>query len=322
MSSRMTEADRLPPVVILLGPTGVGKTRVALEAAEALGGEIVSADSRLLYRGMDIGTAKPSADEQRRVPHHLIDVADPRETWSLALFAAAAQDALAGIHGRGRLPLVVGGTGQYVRALVEGWQPPPAPSAPDTRRRLEAEAAAQGAEAMHARLASLDPVRAGQIDARNVRRVIRALEIIEITQRPASAQRDRRPPPYRILRLGLWLPREDLYRRIDERLDGMLGAGLVEEVRGLLQAGVSPDAPSLSAIGYRQIVAYLDGRSTLTEAVTHIRRDTRQLVRRQANWFKRDDPAIIWIEARGQAAALCIEAIRRWLGAWRPTTYS
>jgi len=314
MSSRLDEPDQRLPVVVLIGPTGVGKTRVALEAAEAMRGEIVSADSRLLYRGMDIGTAKPSPDERRRVPHHLIDVADPRETWSLALFGTAARTALAEIHARGRLPLVVGGAGQYVTALVEGWQPPPAPSDPAVRRRLEAEAQEQGGEAMHTRLAALDPARAQKLDARNLRRVIRALEIIETTGRLASLQGGRRPPPYRILRLGLWLPRQELYRRIDARLDAMLASGLVEEVRRLLEAGVPADAPALSAIGYRQIVAHLEGRSTLEGAVGDIRRATRQLVRRQANWFKRDDPAILWIEAQETAADQCVEAIRQWLG--------
>jgi tRNA dimethylallyltransferase len=313
MSSRSADDQRLPPVVTVLGPTGVGKTCVALDLAEALQGEIVSADSRLLYRGMDIGTAKPTREERRRVPHHLIDVADPRQTWSLALFTAAAHEALAGIHARGRLPLVVGGTGQYVTALLEGWQPPPAAGAPEVRRRLEAEAAACGGLALHARLASLDPERASQIDSRNVRRVIRALEIIEITGRPASLQRQRRPPPYRILRLGLWLPREELYRRIDARLEAMLAAGLVDEVRRLLADGVPPDAPSLSAIGYRQIVSHLEGRTTLEEAAANIRRDTRTLVRRQANWWKRDDPGIVWIEAREAACADALRTIRAWL---------
>jgi tRNA dimethylallyltransferase len=309
----MAEPDLRPAVVVLIGPSGVGKTRVALEVAEAMQGEIVSADSRLFYRGMDIGTAKPSAEERGRVPHHLIDVADPRETWSLALFVAAARITVAEIHSRSRLPLVVGGTGQYVTALIEGWEPPPAPSDPAVRRRLEAEAQEQGGAALHARLAALDPVRAEQLDPRNLRRVVRALEIIETTGRQASLQRRRQPPAFRSLRLGLWLTREELYRRIDTRLETMLEDGLVDEVRGLLQSGLPANAPSLSAIGYRQIVAHLEGQLTLEEAAVAIRRATRRLVRRQANWFKRDDPAIVWIEAQPHAVETCVEAIRRWL---------
>lgn len=301
------------PVVVLVGPTAVGKTETAIRLAERLEGEIVSADSRLLYRGMDIGTAKPTPDQRARVPHHLIDVADPKEPWSLALYQQAALQALRAIHARGRLPFLVGGTGQYVRAVVEGWSPPPRPPDDRLRRELEAFAAEHGPEALHRRLAQVDPARAAEIDPRNVRRVVRALEIYELTGVPPSRLRRKEPPPLDPLWVGLTLPRPELYTRIDERIDRMLASGWLEEVRRLLSSGLSPDSPAMSAIGYRQLARHLQGELSLEEAVREIRRVTRQFVRRQANWFKPDDPRIHWFEARPGVEEQIEPLIRRWL---------
>ena len=303
----------LPPLVCLVGPTAVGKTEVALLLAERLGAEIVSADSRLLYRGMDIGTAKPTPEERRRVPHHLVDVARPDETWSLAQVRGAALHAAAEITARGRVPLMVGGTGQYVRAILEGWDPPPRAADPAVRLRLEAVARDAGPEALHALLRQVDPPSAERIDARNVRRVVRALEILEVTGRPASLQRRRQPPPYRILRLGLTAPRAALYARIDARIDHMLEQGWLDEVRRLLSDGFDPDLPSFSAIGYPQVVEVVEGRRSVEEARSEIRRRTRVLVRRQANWFKPDDRSIAWFEYRAGVAQEMEAAVRRWL---------
>jgi tRNA dimethylallyltransferase len=289
--------ENKPLLIVIVGPTAVGKTGFSIELAERLRGEIVSADSRLFYRGMDIGTAKPTVEERARVPHHLIDVADPNETWSLAVFQRAAYVAIASIHKRGRLPFLVGGTGQYIHAVTHGWVPPE--TGPDARLRtvLEGLAKSLGNDWLHQRLAVLDPVSAGTIDARNVRRTIRALEVIFNTGRKFSDQRRQGERPYRLLTIGLIRPRPELYARIDARIDAMFAAGLLDEVRKLLAQGCLPNLPTLSAIGYRESVAVLDGRMSIQDAKVQMRRLTRVFVRRQANWFKSDDPEIHWFNA-------------------------
>ena len=302
----------LPPLVVLLGPTAAGKTEAAIRLAERLAGEIVSADSRLFYRGLDIGTAKPTPTECARVPHHLMDVADPYQAWSLVVFQQEARRIIAEIHARGRLPMLVGGTGQYIRAVTEGWQAPAAQPDPRLRAVLEAWAAQIGPRGLHDRLARLDPEAGGQIDARNLRRTVRALEVILSTGRPFSSQRQRGDAPYRLLTLGLTRPRPELSARIDARIEAMLAAGWVDEVRGLLAKGYSPSLPSLSAIGYPQVIDYLRGKTTFAEAVMLIKRLTRQFVRRQANWFKETDPHIHWFTA-GEGTVEAMEAvIRAW----------
>ncbi|HRE25341.1 MAG TPA: tRNA (adenosine(37)-N6)-dimethylallyltransferase MiaA [Anaerolineales bacterium] len=283
-----------PPLVVLVGPTAVGKTALAIQLAERLNGEIVSADSRYLYRYMDIGTAKPSAAEQARVPHHLIDVTTPDQPWSLAQYQSAAFSAIGAIHARGRLPLLVGGTGQYVRAVVEGWQPPEGGQSPELRADLEARLATLGLDALVRQLRELDPESARSIDVFNPRRVVRALEVVLSTGRSFVGQRRKLPPRLAIHQFGLSLPRTLLYARIDQRVDSMLASGLVEEVRGLVARGYHWELPALSAIGYRQIGQYLRGECDLKAAADRIRRDTRVFVRRQTNWFKPDDPAIAW----------------------------
>jgi tRNA dimethylallyltransferase len=299
-------------IVVILGPTAVGKTEAAIQLAERLDGEIISADSRLFYRGMDIGTAKPSPAERRRVPHHLIDVAEPDETWSLAQFQSAARRAIEEIRSRQRLPLLVGGTGQYIRAVTEGWETPRVEPVPELRAALESWIKEIGPDGLHTRLAVLDPEAARGIDPRNVRRTVRALEVILATGRPFSGQRRNGPSPYRLLLLGISRPRPELYARIDARVDAMLAAGLVEEVRGLLAKGYPPDLPAFSAIGYREIIDYLLGKSSLEEAAARIKRQTRMFVRRQANWFKADDPKIHWFHAGPEVADEMEVIIRDW----------
>lgn len=303
MLLQQAEPDRRPPLVLIVGPTAVGKTEAALRLAERLDAEIVSVDSRLFYRGMDIGTAKPSLEERRRVVHHLVDVAEPDENWSLVVFQERALQAIAAVHARARLPLLVGGTGQYVRAVTQGWQPPPAP--PNERLRLALERWAQeiGGQGLYERLQIIDPLAAEKIDPHNQRRTVRALEVILTTGRRFSEQRGRGPSPYRLLTLGLTRPRAELYARIDRRIDAMLAAGLVDEVRRLLEQGCTAELPSMSAIGYREIVAYLLGQITLEEAVAEIRRDTRVYVRRQTNWFKPGDQEIHWFDLGGASSA-------------------
>ena len=301
------------PLVVMLGPTAVGKTEIALQLAERLGAEIVSADSRLFYRGMDIGTAKPSLAERQRVPHHLIDVAAPDQIWGLALFQERACQAIAEIHQRGRLPLLIGGSGQYVRAVTEGWSPPAVQPDPRLRAVLEAWAVEIGKDGLHARLAVLDEPAAAAIDLRNLRRTVRALEVILSTGQRFSAQREKHSSPYRLLQIGLQRPRPELYARIDARIDAMLAQGLVAEVRVLLEQGYSPQLPTLSAIGYGEISAYLQGEMTLEEASVQMKRATRTLVRRQANWFKSSDPAIHWFQVDSGTLAAIQSLIRDWL---------
>jgi len=286
-----------PPLILIVGPTAVGKTELSLQLAERLNGEIISADSRLFYRGMDIGTAKPTLEERARAPHHLIDVADPDDIWSLAVFKQASTEIIAGIHARGKMPFLVGGTGQYMRAVTEGWTPPEVQ--PDSRLRdvLEGLAEEKGKYWLHEGLNLVDPVAAGRIDPRNVRRVVRALEVVLTTGKPVSKQRGQSDSPYNLLSIGLNRPREELYQRVDKRIEAMFEAGFVDEVRKLLEKGYTPDLPTMSAIGYRECVRVIEGELDIEQAKGEMRRATRMFIRRQANWFKEEDPGIHWFDA-------------------------
>ncbi len=281
-------------LILIVGPTAVGKTEIAIQLAERLNGEIVSADSRLFYRGMDIGTAKPSPEELSRVPHHLIDVVNPDEILSLAVFQLKAREAIADIHTRNKLPFLVGGTGQYIRAVTQGWHPPEVSPNLSLRKDLEAKKEQRGVYWLHEKLRGLDPDAAEKIDPRNYRRTIRALEVIETTGRKFSEQRGQSDTPYHLLTIGLTRPREELYQRVDARIDAMFDNGFLDEVQSLLARGYSPSLPTMSAIGYRECVQVIEGRITLEEAKQLIRRATRVFVRRQANWFKESDPHIAW----------------------------
>lgn len=300
-------------LVVIVGPTGVGKTECAYHLAQALDGEIVSIDSRYLYRGMDIGTAKPSLQMREAVPHHLVDVADPDENWSLAIFQKKFSDALEEIFSRRKLPILVGGTGQYYRAILEGWQPPPVPPNPRLRSILEDWLIQlQPQDRMH-HLALLDPEAAKTVDARNVRRMVRAFEVIYSTGFPFSRQRRGDPISYPTFVIGLTLPRAELYERCDRRIQRMFEEGWVEEVQTLLRNGYDLGLPSLSAIGYREIAAYLQGLLTLDEVIIEIRRRTRTLIRRQANWFRADDPRIHWFQVTEAVASEVSFAVQQWL---------
>ncbi|MCL4489642.1 MAG: tRNA (adenosine(37)-N6)-dimethylallyltransferase MiaA [Chloroflexi bacterium] len=283
---------QLHSLVGILGPTAVGKTRAAIQLAEELHGEIVSADSRLVYRGMDIGTAKPTLQEQRRVPHHLIDLVEPGESFSLAQYQQQAYATIADIHARGKVPFLVGGSGLYVRAVLDGLAIPRV--APNLERRQELEQ--QATAALYTRLRQMDPIAADRIDPRNKRRIIRAIEVSETAGEPISRLQSERAPSYRILRIGLTLPREELYRRINARVDAMMASGLVEEVKGLIDRGYPLDAPAMSGLGYRQIALYVRGEATLDEAVRLLKRDTRRFVHHQYSWFRLDDPRIRWFD--------------------------
>ncbi|GAB4478447.1 MAG: tRNA (adenosine(37)-N6)-dimethylallyltransferase MiaA [Anaerolineae bacterium] len=306
-------AEQHPPLIVIVGPTGIGKTRLAVDLAQRLGGEIVSADSRQVYRGMDIGTAKPSAEERRLAAHHLIDILDPDQWLSLAEFQKMAYRAIDAIHARGRLPLLVGGTGQYVRAVVDGWGIPEVEPHHGLRADLESYAALYGASALHSRLREVDPHAADAIDYRNVRRVVRALEVYLVSGEPISRLQEQTPPPYRILQIGLTMPREALYRRVDCRVDAMIAAGWVDEMRRLLAAGYSWELPAMSSLGYPQIAAHLRGELTLEEAAAIIKRETHRFIRQQYNWFSPGDPAIHWFDVDQDPADAIAALAAGWL---------
>lgn len=287
-----------PPLILIVGPTAVGKTELAIQLAERLpsGGEIVSADSRLFYRGMDIGTAKPTREEQKRVPHHLIDIADPDEILSLAVFQQKAREAIADIHTRNKIPLLVGGTGQYIRAVTEGWTPPEVEPDERLRGELEKMKDERGIVWIHDKLNEFDPEAADKIDPRNYRRTIRALEVILRTGRRFSEQRGQRESQYRLITIGLTRPRAELYARVDQRIDAMFANGFLDEVKSLLARGYSPSLPTMSAIGYQECIQVLKGELSEDQAKAEIRQATRVFVRRQANWFKESDPNIKWFQ--------------------------
>jgi tRNA dimethylallyltransferase len=307
------------PLLAIVGPTATGKTALALALADRLRDviacEAVSADSRQIYRGMDIATAKPTAAERVQLPHHLIDVVNPDQSYTLAQYQADATAAIAAIHAGGHLSLLIGGTGLYVRAVVDGLAIPRV--APDSalRAQLEAEAAASGPSALHTRLAALDPVAAARIAPTNVRRLVRALEVCILTSQPFSAQQGARPVPYHPLLLGLNMDRPALYARADARIDAMLAAGLVDETSRLLASGYDWRLPAMSSLGYREIGAYLRGEMTLPAAVERFKLATHAYIRRQLTWF-RPDTRISWLDAALPPDALADAALalaRPWL---------
>ncbi len=274
------------PLVVLIGPTGVGKSELSLQLAARFQGEIINADSRQVYRELDIATAKPIPQERARIPHHLFDFREPDNPLTLAEYQRLAYATIDAIHARGHLPLLVGGTPLYIRAVVQGLRIPPVPPHPELRRRLEAQAWEEGPEALHRTLAQLDPESARRIDPRNVRRVIRALEIVLATGQPKSALEGQRPPPYRILQIGLTMPRKVLYARIDQRVWRMVQAGLVQETARLLER-YTLELPAMTGLGYREIAAHLRGEISLEEAVRRIQAQTHRYVRHQFSWFRR-----------------------------------
>ena len=285
------------PLLVVVGPTSAGKSTLALRLAQLLSGEIVNADSRYLYRYMDIGTGKPTQEERTAVPHHLIDILDPDEDFSLALYLQSAQEAICQILNRGKLPILVGGTGQYVWALLEGWQVPKVIPDPDFRQQLYDRAREEGSESLYKELLEIDPQRASQIDPCNVRRVMRALEVHRSTGNAPSLPQTRTPPPYETLIIGLTLDRGDLYRRIDARVEDMIRAGWVDEVRYLLSRGYGPHLSPMSSLGYREICSYLDGDRSLEDAAQRTKFGTHRFARRQYAWFRLQDPRIHWIRA-------------------------
>ncbi len=292
---------RMKTVLFIVGPTAVGKTALSLGLARRLGGEIISADSRLFYRGMDIGTAKPSVAEQTAVSHHLIDICNPDETVTLGTY----QDTVYGLIDALDFPILVGGTGQYLRAIVEGWGIPRVPPHPRLRAALEALGGAE----LGRWLRVLDGETAVRLDVRNVRRVVRALEVTLVSGQPMSVLQRKNPPPYRFVIVGLHRNREILYQRIDDRVDLMMEAGLLAELEQLRADGYGRKLPSMSGLGYRQLWAYLDNEMTLPEAIERVKFETHRFARGQYNWFKPDDPTINWFDVDVMSETAVVEAV-------------
>ena len=284
-------------LLCLLGPTAVGKTEIAIQLAQRLNAEIVSVDSRQIYRQMDIGTAKPTLEEQQAARHHLIDCVDISQPFSVADYQSLADAAIADIRNRGKRVLLVGGAGLYFRAIVDGlFEGPGANLA--LRKRLEAEVAQNGVDSLHKRLQTCDPESADRIHPNNLVRVIRALEVYELTGTPMSELQQQWHPEkqrYPFIAFGLTMPRALLYRRIEQRVDVMLANGLIAEVESLLAAGYARDSVALQSFGYRELIAYLDGDCTYMQAISQLKQDTRRFAKRQLTWFRKDT-RIEWLD--------------------------
>ena len=299
-----------PLVLFIVGPTASGKTAASLELASQARTEVVNADSRQVYRGMSVGTGKPTPTELATVPHHLIDIAAPDERYNLARFLAEACAAIADIASRGAVPVIVGGTGQYVWGLAEGWRAPAVPPNPQLRAELAEEARQRGPEALHDRLRAVDSQAADAINPRNVRRVIRALEVWHETGAPFSRQRRKSPPEFTPVLLGIAPERTALRQRADDRVDAMLRGGWPEEVGELLRTGYGPELPSFSSVGYREVAACVQGSMTLDETAERVKNATHRLIRRQAAWFKATDDRIAWSPDASSLATNALAVLR------------
>ncbi|MDQ0193308.1 tRNA (adenosine(37)-N6)-dimethylallyltransferase MiaA [Paenibacillus wynnii] len=290
-----TEAK--PKLLVLLGPTAVGKTRLSLELAAAYDAEIISGDSMQVYREMDIGTAKITPEEMQGIPHHLIDIHDPQDSYSAAEFQEHATKAIEDIRARGKLPFIVGGTGLYIESLCYGFRFSEAVADEAFRKEQDEYAEEHGALALHARLEAVDPISAARLHPNDRRRIIRALEIHHQTDTTLSSSHaaQKKESPYELCIIGLTMDRKILYQRIEDRIDQMLADGLVDEVRTLLERGYVRGLVSMQGLGYKEIAAYLAGETTYEEAVTLLKRDTRRFAKRQLSWF-RHMKEIEWID--------------------------
>ncbi|MBM2831017.1 MAG: tRNA dimethylallyltransferase [Dehalococcoidia bacterium] len=300
-------------LVAIVGPTALGKSSLALHLAGSLSGEIINADSRQVYRCLDIGTAKPTGEDQALVPHHLLDLVDPDQDFSLALYQSLAYRAVEDVARRGKLPFLVGGSGLYVWSVLAGWKLPGVPPNPELRAELLDQAEKRGYEVVYAELLKADPEAARHIDPRNVRRVIRALEVCHSGTLFSRDHGRRGEIPPSTLIIGLTAKREELYCRIDSRVDAMMERGLEDEVRELIKRGYRITLPSMSGIGYRQIGAYLEGKLSLPSAVQQMKFETHRFARHQYAWFRPGDERIHWMEAGADAERLAEDLLRRHL---------
>jgi tRNA dimethylallyltransferase len=297
----------------IVGPTGVGKSHMGIQLAQALDGEIVNADSRQVYRFMDIGTDKPTLQERAIVPHHVLDVVSPDENFSLAQYQQLAVRAIEDIQRRGKLPIVVGGSGQYVWAVLEGWGIPQVAPNPEFRQEMQQRADMGEGDRLHEELREVDPEAADRIDPRNVRRTIRALEVFNETETPYSQLQRHEAPPSEIFIIGLTADREELYRHIDLRVDSMIERGLVDEVRNLMSRGFDFSMPAFSSIGYRQIGHFLQGELTLPGAVQQVKFETHRFARQQYTWFREEDTRIHWFDIQRTSDVQIMGPLNRFL---------
>jgi tRNA dimethylallyltransferase len=283
-------------LVVIVGPTGIGKTRLAIKLARKFNGEIIGADSRQVYRFMDIGTAKPTPEELALVPQHLVSIVNPDEEFNLAFFQEKAHQAIEDIQNRGKLPFLVGGTGLYIKAIIENFSLPAIPPDQNFRYNIEKNADDKTIDDLYTHLAAEDPDAAAKIDRRNVRRLTRALEVHDKAGKAFSQLGTKQPPVYDVFIIGLTADRAELYRIVDRRVDGMIQQGFIQEVEGLLKQGYDFNLPSLSGIGYKQIGQYLRGEITLETAVQKIKTETHRFIRHQYAWFRLADERIHWFD--------------------------
>lgn len=296
-------------LVAIVGPTAIGKSSLALELGRTFGGEIINADSRQVYRYMDIGTAKPTPEERAVVPHHLIDVVNPDQDFSLALYQSKARKMIDDIQRRRKPALLVGGSGLYVWAILEGWRIPAVPPDHVMRQELEARAQSEGVQALHEELKQLDPDAAERIDPRNIRRLIRAIEVSR-QGKPFSRLQGKEPFVNSLI-IGLTTDRTDLYQRIDTRVDSMMEKGLLTEVEGLVTKGYGFDLPSMSGLGYKQLGMFLQGEIDLPTAIQQIKGNTHRFARHQYNWFRLQDERIHWFDIRKEIKQAVQDLIER-----------
>lgn len=304
------------PLVVICGPTATGKSFVGIQIAEKLNGEIISADSMLVYRGMDIGAAKPALKEMRGIPHHLIDIVEPDQEYNAALFQKQARAIITDIMNREKLPVLVGGTGLYIRAVIDDYDFSRARGNAVYRKKLLKDAEEHGAAKLHERLCEIDPATAAKLHPHDIRRIIRALEVYKYTGTPISSfhKIDRsRKSIYNLMMFGLSLEREKLYKIIEQRVELMIQAGLVEEVQGLLNRGFSPELSSMRGLGYKEIIEYLQGERSLAQSVDILKRNTRRFAKRQMTWFRRDN-RIKWLNAdQDDVSGVIIDEINRFI---------
>ena len=300
-------------LLVIAGPTATGKTALAVDVAGLIGGEVVSADSMQVYRGMNIGTAKPTLEEKRGIPHHLIDVVAPDQEYSVAVYQKQARECISQIQTRGKIPVLTGGTGLYIRSVIDDYDFTEVLRDDELRAGLLEEAEKNGSAVLFRRLTEIDSKAAERLHPKDTRRIVRALEVYYLTGKPISAswRLENKEPLYDLVFLGLSMDRQDLYRRIEDRTDSMIIAGFVEEVQGLLDNGYSADLSSMQGLGYKEILAYLSGTVSMEETVALIKRNTRRFAKRQLTWFRRDQ-RIIWLSAVSPAAVQ--EAIAFWGG--------
>ena len=309
----MSSTASARPLIAIVGATATGKSDAAVALAEALRGEVVSADAYQVYRGLDIGTAKAGPELRARAPHHLLDIVEPEDQLTLARFLDAAHAELDDVWSRDRLPVLAGGSGQYVWALLEGWSVPRVKPDQALRSELEQLAARQGNAALVARLAEVDSEAAARLDPENPRRLVRAIEVVTREGRPLAACQTRSPIEADVLILGLRLPRDELYARLDARTEAMYAAGFLEEVRRLRDEGRGETSPVRGGVGYKEASQHLDGEFDLEEAIRRHKNANHRLVRRQNAWFKETDPRVAWVGAGPDAGERCVELARAWL---------